>query len=277
MVGVGEASYATVAPTLIDDMAPPAKKGRWLSIFYVAIPIGSALGYVIGGLLGKLGWRPAFWVVGGPGILAALTCLLIAEPARRTQKEPGRLRESLATLVRIPIFRRVVLGYAAQTFAVGGFGFWAPKFLSETYGLHVSRGSTLFGAVLVVAGGLGTWLGGWWADRWSARAGASLHPLAAARIDMRVCAITGAFAAPLAAAAFWAPSATVFFVIAFFCEVATFASTAPANAALLRAVPAELRAKRDGADHLRDPLLRRSPGPLSSSAPSATSFQGLPR
>jgi MFS family permease len=241
-VGVGEASYATVAPTLIDDMAPPARKGRWLSIFYLAIPIGSALGYIVGGLLGKVGWREAFWVVGGPGILVAFTCLLIAEPARQEQQRPGRLGESLATLAAIPTFRRVVLGYAAQTFAVGGFGFWAPKFLAETYGLHVSRGSTLFGGILVVAGGIGTWLGGWWADRWATRSGASTVPLAAARIDLRVCAITGAFAAPLAAAAFWAPSAKIFFVLAFFCEIATFASTAPANAALLRTVPNELRA-----------------------------------
>jgi MFS family permease len=248
VVGVGEASYATVAPTLIDDMAAPDKKGRWLSIFYVAIPIGSALGYVIGGLLGKLGWREAFWVVGGPGVLAALACLLIVEPARGGRKDlaPSRVWDSIATLTAVPLFRRGVLGYAAQTFALGGFAFWAPKFLVEAYELPVSKGSTTFGAILVVAGGLGTWLGGFWSDRWAARAGGvggvSADPAEAAKIDLKVCAITGAVAAPLAAAAFLAPSAKMFFILAFVCEVAAFASTAPVNAALLRAVPTELRA-----------------------------------
>jgi hypothetical protein len=86
-----------------------------------------------------------------------------------------------------------------------------------------------------------------WADRWATRAARSLEgsqtasPALAARIDLRVCAITGAIAAPLAAAAFWAPSATLFFVLGFACEVATFASTSPVNASILRSVPPELR------------------------------------
>jgi MFS family permease len=242
VVGVGEASYATVSPTIIDDMAPPEKKGRWLSVFYVAIPIGSALGYIVGGLLGKIGWREAFWVVGGPGILAALICLFIVEPPRRGTREPAHILDSLATLTRIPLYRHAVLGYAAQTFALGGFAFWAPKFLVEVYGLPVSKGATTFGGLLVVAGGIGTWLGGFLADRWTVRMRATGDPHAAARVDLWVCAITGAIAAPLAVAAFWAPSATGFFALGFGCEIAAFASTAPVNAALLRTVPPELRA-----------------------------------
>ena len=281
VVGVGEAGYATVAPTLIDDMAAPEKKGRWLSIFYVAIPIGSALGYVIGGLLGKFGWRTAFWIVGGPGVLVALSCLLIVEPARRGGAAPRRVRESLATLAALPLFRRGVLGYAAQTFALGGFAFWAPKFLVEAYGLPVSKGSTTFGAILVVAGGIGTWLGGFWSDRWAVRRGVSKDPAAAAQIDLKVCAITGAIAAPLAAAAFWAPSAPLFFLLAFVCEVATFASTAPVNAALLRAVPAELRASAMALSifvihflgDLWSPLVL---GALRDVLPAAVAMMGVP-
>jgi MFS transporter, Spinster family, sphingosine-1-phosphate transporter len=248
VVGVGEASYATIAPTIIDDMAPPEKKGRWLSIFYIAIPVGSALGFVVGGLLGKIGWRETFWIVGGPGIVAAAACLFIAEPVRGAAREPANVLDSIATLSAIPLYRRGVLGYAAQTFAIGGFGYWAPKFLAEVYGLPVSKGATFFGALLVVAGGIGTWLGGVWADRWATRAARSIEgtsiasPALAARIDLRVCAITGAIAAPFAFAAFFAPSAKVFFILTFGCEVAAFASASPVNAALLRAVPTELRA-----------------------------------
>jgi MFS family permease len=281
VVGVGEASYATVAPTIIDDMAPPERKGRWLSLFYVAIPIGSALGYVIGGLLGKLGWREAFWAVGGPGVLSALLCLFIAEPARRSTREPARVRESLAALLKVPLYRRGVLGYAAQTFALGGFAFWAPKFLAEVYDLPVSKGSTTFGGLLVVAGGLGTWLGGSWADRWAKRSGASADAHEAARIDLKVCAITGAIAAPLAAAAFWAPTAKLFFALSFACEVATFASTAPVNAAILRTVPAELRASAMAlsifAIHflgdLWSPLLL---GVLRDAVPAPVAMMGVP-
>jgi MFS family permease len=242
-VGVGEASYATVAPILIDDMSPPEKKARWLSVFYVAIPVGSALGYVLGGLLGKLGWREAFWVVGGPGILAALACLAIDEPTpRRGETLAGGTREAAGRLFRIPLFRSGVLGYAAQTFALGGLGFWAPKYLVETYDIPLARASTTFGVILVVAGGIGTWLGGTWSDRWAARAGVAGEADEAARIDLKVCAISGAVATPLCAAAVFAPSANVFFALAFVCEIATFASTAPVSAALLRTVPAELRA-----------------------------------
>src|SRR5882672_5236311 len=83
LVGVGEASYATLAPTLIDDLAPASQKSRWMSIFYAATPIGSALGYLVGGAIeSSHGWRAAFFVAGGPGLAIALLCLLIVEPPR---------------------------------------------------------------------------------------------------------------------------------------------------------------------------------------------------
>src|SRR4051794_29355778 len=86
-VGVGEASYATLSPTIIDDLAPPASKSRYLTIFYAAIPVGAALGYVLGGILEpRFGWRSAFFIAGGPGVLLAAVTLLIAEPARATPR-----------------------------------------------------------------------------------------------------------------------------------------------------------------------------------------------
>ena len=83
-VGVGEASYATLAPTIIDDVSSPRSKGRMLAIFFVAIPIGSAAGYLLGGYVQKVwGWRAAFFIGGGPGIALALLCLAIEEPKRK--------------------------------------------------------------------------------------------------------------------------------------------------------------------------------------------------
>jgi MFS family permease len=251
-VGVGEASYATIAPTIIDDLAPQARKGRWLSIFYMAIPVGSALGFVVGGLLGKhFGWRTAFFAVGVPGVLAALGCLLIAEPARRTALKHVAILKTSRALAAIRLYRRAVLGYAAQTFAMGGFGYWAPTFIYRRYGLPLDKASGTFGVILVVAGGAGTAFGGWWCDRRIARADVTGDEPAMARIALRVCAIPGFLAAPLAAACFWATTAQQFFALAFACELALFVSERDAR-------------ERDGPVDLLDP---RSRGPLVAPAP----------
>src|SRR3954465_5660593 len=86
VVGVGEASYATLSPTIIDDISSKENKNRWLAIFYVAIPVGSALGFLIGGELERhLGGRPAFFIAGVPGILLALSVLFLREPARQAK------------------------------------------------------------------------------------------------------------------------------------------------------------------------------------------------
>ncbi len=242
MVGVGEASYATLAPTIIDDMSPADRKGRWLAVFYVAIPVGSALGYLTGGFVEKhYGWRSAFFVAGGPGILLAALCLLIQEPARKLAKEKVDLRRSFQTLWNVALYRRGVFGYCAQTFAIGGFGYWAPTFLYKRYGLALSTANFKFGVMTVIAGGIGTALGGTWGDRWLRRRG-DVTDANATRINLRVCAIGSALAAPLAVGCFLAPTASLFFVFGFGCELFLFLSTSPINAVILRSVPVEMRA-----------------------------------
>jgi len=195
LVGVGEASYATLAPTLIDDLAPPSKKSQWMSIFYSATPIGSALGYLIGGTIyNTSGWRAAFFVAGVPGLVVALLCLLIVEPPRPVVappplpdgppvpgSEPYRdpeptglsvagasprtLAQSARALVRVPLYRGTVLAYCAYTFALGGFAFWAPVYLFRQYGIGAGYASVVFGLVTVAGGSVGTVLGGALADR----------------------------------------------------------------------------------------------------------------
>jgi MFS family permease len=134
-VGVGEASYATLAPTIIDDVSPPDKKGKMLAFFFLAVPVGSALGYILGGFIQQhWGWRTAFFVAGGPGIALALLCLAIDEPVRKHLADAkAKLSETAGTLSRIPLYRRAVLGYCAHTAAIGAFAFWAPKFLSDRF------------------------------------------------------------------------------------------------------------------------------------------------
>ena len=271
-VGVGEASYATLAPTIIDDITPPDQKSRTLAIFYLAIPVGSALGYLLGGFIeARWGWRTAFFVAGGPGIVLALSCLLIVEPARKLREAKASIVESLGTLAKLPLFRRAVLGYCAYTGAVSAFAYWAPKYLAERYSatgtfevvggvLHVvvNKAGSLsnetadyyFGIVTVLAGAIGTIVGGRWAD-----AAAKRGPLVTAdtpwdakenklgiNVQLRVCAWGMVIAAPLTFAAFAMPTPLLFFSCAFLAEIGLFLSTSPVNAIGLRAVPPELRA-----------------------------------
>ncbi len=244
LVGVGEASYATLAPTLIDDLAPPDKKGTWLAVFYSATPIGSAIGYLVGGAVEKhYGWRHAFFVAGGPGLLLALLCLLMREPTRvaRPLSSPWG---SLRILMARPRYRATVLGYAAYTFALGAFAFWAPKFLYQVYKMPLARANFVFGVITVVSGALGTALGGALADRLAARRTqrGEKREDAIFVASVRVAMISSAVGAPLALLCFLAPSASVFFLLVFPCELALFLLSSPINAALLRSVPTELRA-----------------------------------
>jgi len=244
VVGVGEASYATIAPTIIDDIAPPEKKGRWLAVFFAMTPVGGALGYFTGGIVEHAyGWRAAFFVAGGPGMILAVLCLLIAEPERRVVKARESALQAARALVPFALYRRGVLGYCAYTFVVGGFSYWAPTFLYEHHHMELGRANFLFGAVTVAGGAIGTAIGGSLGDR-AARVdrGEASSDLNAARGYLVVCAAGAAIAAPLALAAFLAPTSTGFFAWAFFCEVALFLSTSPINAVILRAVPVERRA-----------------------------------
>src|SRR3954469_3540776 len=82
-VGVGEAAYGTIAPALLSDSFPIELRGRVLSVFFCAIPIGSAAGYILGGLVDQhFGWRAAFWIAGAPGLLLSLLVLLVKDPPR---------------------------------------------------------------------------------------------------------------------------------------------------------------------------------------------------
>ena len=250
--GIGEASFVTLAPTIIDDITPPHKKGRALAIFYLAVPMGSALGYLTGGYVESLyGWRAAFFVAGGPGVVLAVTCLMIAEPARKLAAVRIKIAESVRILSKIPQWKRTVFGYIAHTATLGAFSYWAPKFLFTRYALDLKVANFKFGVITVVAGAIGTMVGGQWADRAQAKlpggnTSDEKHTTAATRarvnILLKVCAVGVAIAAPFSAAAFLSPGSNMFFAFVFVAEFGVFLSTSPISAALLRSVPAHMRA-----------------------------------
>ncbi len=247
-VGIGEASYATLAPTIIDDLTEPAKRGRALAYFYAATPIGGALGYLVGGFAeARWGWRSAFFVAGGPGLLFALACLAIKEPTRQLLTEKPALTRDLRRLWNVDLYRKAVVGFCAYTAAIGAFSYWAPTFLYRRYGLSLAVANFRFGIITVLAGALATGLGGKWADAIRARVERE-HPSKEAleretvRGLFRICATGSALGVPLTVACFLSPSSTVFFVLVFFSILALFLGTAPINAVILRGVPPELRA-----------------------------------
>jgi MFS family permease len=170
LVGVGEAAYATISPSLISDYYPPERRNRILTFFYVAIPVGAALGFTLGGLVGHAyGWRTAFLVCGLPGLLAAGLVLLIKEP-KRGGLDPEPVREvpswpeALRVLRRTAPYLFAVAGYVAVTWAGGGMADWFPTFLSRYRGMNTAEAGSLTGTATVVGGLAGTLVGGLLAD-----------------------------------------------------------------------------------------------------------------
>lgn len=271
-VGVGEASFTTLAPTVIDDVAPEERRTRWLAIFHIAAPVGSALGYIVGGAVAQhWGWHAAFFVGGLPGLILGVMVLASHEPERRSSAKAftGSFVQTTKALFGERDYRMTVLGYVAQTFAVGAFAFWAPAFLLKRFGASLAKANFTFGLVTVVAGLLATLCGGWVGDRWQNAAEAKERALptpppdpntyrdnakpaldvearvvvARNRALLRVSAAAALPAALLSLACFLAPSQPIFFVLAFLTEFGVFFSNAPINAALLRTVPPELRGR----------------------------------
>lgn len=173
LVGVGEASFGTLAPAYLADILPLGRRSRALGVFYVAIPLGSALAYLAGGFIGgHFGWRPAFLLGGLPGLLLAATVyrLPVAPllPAR-SLKVPAASRtlllSSTRSLLRLPTVPRLTLGYGMITFALGGLAFWMPRYLEVAKGLTLAQANYLLFGTVTVAGGLGTLAGGFLGDR----------------------------------------------------------------------------------------------------------------
>jgi MFS transporter, Spinster family, sphingosine-1-phosphate transporter len=161
-VGVGEGGYGPAAPTIIADLFPLLLRGRVLSYFYVAIPVGSAIGYAIGGFVAAhWGWQTAFFVVAPPGLLLGLACFWRADPRTRSQRSKEKRRASLQDYLGLARTRSYVLNTLAMTaltFAIGGMSFWVPGYL-EYRGLPPTS-RIIFGGITVFAGLTATLSGG---------------------------------------------------------------------------------------------------------------------
>jgi MFS family permease len=240
LVGLGEASYATISPSLISDAFEPAKRNNALTIFYVAIPVGSALGYILGGeVAAHWTWRHAFIWAGIPGLVLALVLLPFAEPRRGQAELKGNqtvvkpvARDYLKLLVNAD-YQLVVWGYVAYTFALGAFAFWGPSFLEQVHHLSNQKAASFFGMVLVIAGLVGTLLGGFAATAWHKRNPAGYAWLLSSSVMLAV---------PTSFAAFLCSNTLATMTLLAVSMFLLFLSTGPVNTLILETVPLNLRA-----------------------------------
>ena len=251
-VGVGEACYGAISPSFVAERFPPEKRGRALALFSMAIPVGSALGYAGGGLAGEaFGWRHAFWMVGLPGLLLAALCTLLPNdpPHRDTPSAAAGYRE----VWTVRTFRFVTFAGAAMTFALGGFAVWMPTFFHRTFQLSVGRAGTLFGAITVLGGLVGSLLGGWLADRLRRRS---------ADADLIVSGVGLIAGMPLAAAAIMAPTLSLSIGALFLAETLLFLNMGPLNAAIVSVTRLETRSMAFAANILVIHLLGDAASPF---------------
>jgi MFS family permease len=238
-VGIGEAAYGTIAPSLLADYFPSDKRGRVMAIFFCAIPVGSALGYVVGGLLNAhFGWRATFFVAGAPGVALAALCLWLHDPPRGIQDTASptsdRRNEPLQAPMAIYLrllknrpYRFTVLGYAAYTFAMGGLAYWMPAFLERIRGMPNAQATVSFGAIVVVTGFVGTFVGGWIGDFCAGRFNQAY---------LWVSAVATLAAAPFVWFALTAASPTTYNTCMVIAQLLMFLSTGPINATILNLV-----------------------------------------
>ena len=167
LVGIGEGGYGPAAPTILADLFPLAVRGRVLSVFFAAIPVGGALGYVLGGLINAhLGWRWAFYLVTPPGLLLGLLCFTQRDPRGRGTEREQQARPTWNDYLMLFQTRSYVINCLAQTamtFAIGGLAFWISAYLR--YRGEPASTTAVFGAITAVAGLLSTLIGGVIADR----------------------------------------------------------------------------------------------------------------
>ncbi|MBL8762135.1 MAG: MFS transporter [Phycisphaerae bacterium] len=237
-VGIGEAAYGPTAPTVIADLYPVHRRGAVLSWFYVAIPVGTAIGYGVGTVVAAKtdSWQWPFYVVVPWGIALGVWAMFRPEPARGlSDRVDSKRKMSLADvliLVKTRSYLFNLAGMTAMTFALGGISFWIRTYVNEYRGLNNEAAvGTTFGAIVVVTGLSATLFGGWLSDRLRARFGGSYFLVSAVGMligfPLFLCVLYVPF-----------PWAWGFLAAAVFC---LFLNTGPSNTIIANVTPASLR------------------------------------
>lgn len=235
IVGIGEASFVTITPSFVADLFPEHKRGRMMAILYLAIPMGTAIGYLAGGALGtRYGWRSPFYLAAAPGVVLGLLLLFIREPQRgaRDTIEKTWERTSLKGLMHNWAFWSCSLGMAMMTFTVGGLQVWMPTFLSRMRDVPLDKANMVFGGLTLAAGFAATIVGGWLGDKLLRRHMGSYY---------FVSGIGMVLAIPAMLVAILMRDPWLMYPAIFLGEFFILLNTAPLNAALVNSVSATVR------------------------------------
>lgn len=242
-VGIGEAGYGPAAPTILSDLYPIERRGRTLAYFYLAMPVGGALGYAFGGKISDLlNWHWAFYLVVPPGLILAALCLFMRDPRTRSTPEQRLKRRAkpadYLTLLRTPSYLINTAAMTALTFAIGGISAWVPDYIYSDRGSEFSASDNLlgninltFGAITAVAGFFATLLGGWTGDLLRKRFANSYFLVSGA-------AVLFAFPATIGMLYIRFPGA---WVCIFFAVFFLFFNTGPTNTALANVTSPNIR------------------------------------
>lgn len=233
MVGVGEASFGTIAPGYIGDLVKdPPKVTRALSIFTAAIPVGSALAYVVSGVVtSHFSWHHVFLVGAIPGLI--LGWLLLTLPEVRTAKiarDRVPLMVNLRSICATPVLWFAIGGYVGNAFALNGIATFVTQYGTEI-GFNSATISQVFGIALVTTGIIGTMAGGYLSARLAARAADPIRAM------LWFVAITSAMGVPLVAAAFMSQDHTTFLTLCVLAELCIFAGVGPINSVIVLSAP----------------------------------------
>ena len=239
VVAIGECTYATIAPALLADLFPEEHRGRMLAIFFLAIPVGTAMGYILGGYLGhQFNWRMPFYVAAAPGFVLALIFLLLPEPDRGSSDHVSATpdRVTLRGLAHNGAFWTATLGMAMMTFALGGISVFLPKFLSQYRGLSLDHANLLLGVSIGVNGIVATLFGGWFGDRLLRRWDSAYYLVSALGMALGI---------PVMIVALYVagPPMMPAIVVA---EFLLLMNTGPLNAAVVNSVSAQIRSSAIG-------------------------------
>ena len=240
LVGVGEAAYASLGPAMMADSFPESERAKKFTWFYLAIPVGSALGYGLGGLIaGWLGWREAFLIAGVPGLFLAAWMFFQKDPVRGAFDTGPDLAaalpfgEKLKSIFRNRIWLVCTASYVAYTFAMGILGAWSPTLLQRKFHISVGQAGLVFGGFALATGIIGTFLGGILTDRLQRR-----WPDA----GLWISGLTLITAAPVVAWGLQAGSLAIAYPAFFLGMLLLFVNTSPVNAITVSCLPASVRA-----------------------------------
>ncbi len=259
LVGVGEASFGAIVPSYLKGRIPDmVALNSALSIFYVAIPVGSALAYVAGGhIAATWGWRALFIGAVVPGLLLAFGFSRIAaEDGERSEKaESYSFLSGIKAIVGSPVLRLSIIGYILNTFALNGIAMFVVR---HVVGLGVDEATAAqnFGINLAVTGFVGALFGGQLASKLVAKSSNQIRGL------LLFVGVTTLMGVPFLSTAFMVNSPLLFLASCFVAQIALFAGTAPLNSVLVGRAPVGLEAFTQGITIFAIQLFGGALGPI---------------